>query len=64
MVTFPIDPFLVGGDIAPVGKKFEHFVAGLTSWRARADSTGVWQPPKLQIEANGFEAALDKMNRQ
>ena len=64
MVTFPIDPFLVGGDISPVGRKFEHFVAGLTSWRPRADSTGVWQPPKLEIEANGFEAALDKMNRQ
>ena len=64
MVTFPIAPFLVGGDISPVGKKLEHFVAGLTSWRPRADSTGVWDPPKLAIEANGFEAALDKMNRQ
>jgi len=64
MVTFPIDPFLVGSDLAPIGKKFEHFVAGLTSWRPRADSTGISAPPKLQVEANGFEAALDKMNRQ
>jgi len=64
MVTFPIDPFLVGSDLAPIENKFEHFIAGLTSWRPRADSTGVSAPPKLQIEANGFEAALDKMNRQ
>jgi hypothetical protein len=64
MVTFPIDPFLVGGDLAPIEKKFEHFIAGLTSWRPRADRTGISEPPKLQIEANGFEAALDKMNRQ
>ena len=61
MVTFPIDPFLVGGDISPVAEKFDHFVAGLTAWRPRADATGVWQPPKLQIEANGFEAALDAL---
>ena len=64
MVTFPIAPFLVGSDLAPIEQKFEHFIAGLTSWRPRADSTGLSEPPKLQIEANGFEAALDKMNRQ
>ena len=64
MVTFPIDPFLVGSDITPIGQKFEHFVAGLTSWRPRADKTGMSEPPKLAIEANGFEQALDKMNRQ
>jgi hypothetical protein len=64
MVTFPIDPFLVGSDIAPIGQKFENFVAGLTSWRPRADKTGMSEPPKLAIEANGFEQALDKMNRQ
>ncbi|MEM9681917.1 MAG: hypothetical protein AAF942_01510 [Pseudomonadota bacterium] len=64
MVTFPIAPFLVGSDLTPIEQKFEHFIAGLTSWRPRADSTGLSEPPKLQIEANGFEAALDKMNRQ
>ncbi len=64
MVTFPIDPFLVGSDITPIGQKLEHFVAGLTSWHPRADETGVSEPPKLAIEANGFEQALDKMNRQ
>jgi hypothetical protein len=64
MVTFPIDPFLVGGDIAPIARKFDSFISGLTAWRARADKTGVSAPPKLQVDANGFEAALDKMNRQ
>lgn len=64
MVTFPIAPFLVGSDLAPVGKKLEHFISGLTSWKPRADQTGITEPPKLHIEANGFEAALDKMNRQ
>ena len=64
MVTFPIDPFLVGSDIKPVADKFGSFVDGLTGWKARAKETGVRNPTKLSIEANGFEAALDKMNRQ
>lgn len=64
MVTFPIAPFLVGSDLTPIGEKLENFIAGLTSWKPRADKTGITTPPKLQIEANGFEAALDKMNRQ
>ena len=64
MVVFPIAPFLVGGDIAPIGEAFERFVAGLTGWQPRSRDTGLRQPPKLRIEANGFEAALDRMNRQ
>ena len=64
MVVFPIAPFLVGGDIAPVGAQFERFVEGLTGWQPRSRDTGLRQPPKLRIEANGFEAALDRMNRQ
>ena len=64
MVVFPIAPFLVGSDIAPIGEQFDRFVAGLTGWQPRAGDTGLRQPPKLRIEANGFEAALDRMNRQ
>lgn len=64
MVTFPIDPFLVGSDLAPVQERVAEFVDGLTGWQARTTETGMRQPPKLSVEANGYEAALDKMNRQ
>lgn len=64
MVTFPIDPFLVGSDLAPVQNRVAEFAEGLLGWKARAEKTGTRQPPKLSVEANGFEAALDKMNRQ
>ncbi len=64
MVIFPIDPFLVGSDLTPIRENFDGFLDGLTKWQARAKETGVQEPPRMQIEANGFEAALDKMNRQ
>jgi len=64
MVVFPIAQFLVGSDISPVRDSFDRFVEGLLKWQPRARETGVQQPQKLRIEANGYEAALDKMNRQ
>lgn len=64
MVVFPIAPFLVGSDIAPVRDSFDRFVDGLVKWQPRSNETGMREPPKLQVEANGYEAALDKMNRQ
>ncbi len=64
MVVFPIAQFLVGSDITPVRDSFDRFVDGLVKWQPRARETGIQQPQKLRIEANGYEAALDKMNRQ
>jgi hypothetical protein len=63
MVIFPIDPFLVGSDISPIGDALQDFVDGLTTWTPAATETGVKAPSPVAIEANGYEAALDKMNR-
>ena len=63
MVDFPIDQFLVGSDISPVAKKAEHFLTGLTEWEATAKETGMKRPRKVRVEANGYEAAADQMNR-
>ena len=63
MVVFPIDPFLVGSDLSPIEMAIDKFADGLTGWHAAATETGLRQPTKLRIEANGYEAALDKMNR-
>ena len=64
MVTFPIDPFLVDSDLTPVKDKLHNFVEGLISWDAHAHQTGIQHPSMVQIEAEGYEAALDRMNRQ
>ncbi len=63
MVVFPIDPFLVGSDLTPIEQAIDKFGEGLTDWKAAATETGVTDPPKLRIEANGYEAAFDQMNR-
>ena len=63
MVVFPIDPFLVGSDLSPIEQAIDKFSDGLTRWKAATDETGLRQPPKVRIEANGYEAAFDKMNR-
>ena len=63
MVIFPIDPFLVGSDISPIGDALQDFVDGLTTWTPAATGIGVKAPSPVAIEANGYEAALDKMNR-
>jgi hypothetical protein len=63
MVVFPIDPFLVGSDVEQVGLDADKFAQGLTVWRPATGETGITQPPRVQIEANGYEAALEKMHR-
>jgi hypothetical protein len=64
MVTFPIEPFLVGSDLTPVQEQLHSFVDGLVAWQANATHTGIQQSPMLRIEAEAYEAALDTMQRQ
>lgn len=64
MVIFPISPFLVDSDISPVERDVHKFAEGLTDWKPASSETGIQNPPKVRIEANGYEAAYDKMNRQ
>ncbi|MYK31313.1 MAG: hypothetical protein F4051_06195, partial [Boseongicola sp. SB0670_bin_30] len=63
MVVFPIDPFLVGSDLTPIECAIGKFSEGLTDWRSATTETGLQEPSRMCIEANGYEAALDKMNR-
>ena len=62
MVDFPIDQFLVGSDISPISKRAEDFGERLTNWKPKSAETGLNEPQKISIEANGYEAAVDQMN--
>jgi hypothetical protein len=64
MVTFPIDAFLVGSDLTPIRERLDDFMDGLVSWEAKAKHTGIQQPSMIEVEAHGYEAVLDTMNRQ
>ena len=63
MVIFPIAPFLVDSDISPVERDVHKVAEGLTDWKPANSETGIQYPPRVRIEANGYEAAYDKMNR-
>ncbi|MCZ6872507.1 MAG: hypothetical protein O7G88_03095 [bacterium] len=64
MITFPIDPFLVGSDLTPMRERLHEFADGLTAWQPKTQQTGIHRPPMIGIEAAEYEAALDKMNNQ
>jgi hypothetical protein len=62
-VSFPIAQFLVDSDLTPVQQHSDDFFAGLVKWQPRSRETGMTVPPRVTIQANGFEAGLDQMNR-
>lgn len=63
MVVMPMAPFLVDSDLGPLEEKMEAVAQGLTDWQPETNSTGIYRPPNINIEANGFEAAFDQFNR-
>lgn len=63
MAVFPIAQLLVHSDVEPVRAGLDGFVTGLTAWQPQSRETGMRVPPRIGIEANGYEAAFDRMNR-
>ncbi|PPR59755.1 MAG: hypothetical protein CFH10_01793, partial [Alphaproteobacteria bacterium MarineAlpha4_Bin2] len=63
MVDFPIDQFLVGSDISPIAERATDFRRGLVEWAPNTTETGMREPSKVRVEANGYEAAADQMNQ-
>ena len=62
MVTFPIEMFLPGSDIAPVESRRREFYDGLTSWKAdlAGDSDGA--SSMVSVQGATFEDALVRAN--
>src|SRR5262245_10581572 len=62
MVTFPIDLFLPGSDIAPVAARKQEFYDALTRWQPAATPAEPGDSAMLTVEAASHEAALAKAN--
>ena len=62
MVTFPIDLFLPGSDIAPVEARKREFYDGLTRWRSAFASDGAGETPMISVQAAGLEEAYARAN--
>jgi hypothetical protein len=62
MITFPIDMFLPGSDIAPLEKRRQEFYDGFTQWKSAFAQTAGGVTPMLSVEGECYEDALDKAN--
>jgi hypothetical protein len=60
MVTFPIDVFLPGSDIAAIERRKREFYDGLTSWRSDFRQNGA--SAMVSVESDTYENALYKAN--
>ena len=63
MVTFPIEMFLPGSDIAPVEARKREFYDGLTRWTSDlAGDAGPGEIPMVSVRGATFEDALVRAN--
>ncbi len=62
MITFPIDMFLPGSDIAPLNARRHEFYAGLTQWKSAFSQSTSGAAPLVSVEGESYEDALDKAN--
>jgi hypothetical protein len=62
MVTFPIELFLPGSDIAPVEARKREFYDGLTRWRSDLAGGLAGERSMLSVHGASFEDALVKAN--
>ena len=62
MVTFPIEMFLPGSDIAPVEARKREFYDGLTRWRPALAGDGAGEAPTVQVQGTSVEDAFARAN--
>ena len=61
-VTFPMDMFLPGSDIAPLRARRREVYDGLTRWQSGFAQTAAGANPMLRVEGADYEDALMKAN--
>ena len=62
MVTFPIELFLPGSDIAPVEARKREFYDGLTRWTSDLANDAGGEIPMVSVRGATFEDALVRAN--
>lgn len=62
MVTFPIDMFLPGSDLAPLAARKREFYNGLTRWKSDFAQSAAGENPMLAVEGTNYEDALMRAN--
>jgi hypothetical protein len=63
MVVFPVGLFLVGSDLAPIGRNVDLFIQGLTRWKPSTQETKNIDPPAIEIRGKDYQDNFARMNR-
>jgi hypothetical protein len=63
MVVFPVGLFLVGSDLAPIGRNVDLFIQGLTRWKPSTQETKNIDPPAIEIREKDYQDNFARMNR-
>ena len=61
-VAYPIGMFLPGSDLTPLEGKKDELIAGLTKWKPNMKDKKVITPPRLRVEGQNYEEAVDNIN--
>ncbi len=60
---FPLELFLPGSDLTPIGEHIEKIVDGLTKWKPKVTKKGVVEPePNIAVKGKNYEEAVQNMN--
>ena len=62
MVTFPIELFLPGSDIAPLEARKQEFYDGLTQWQPAPRAAAATGTPLVTVEGADYADALERAN--
>ena len=62
MITFPIELFLPGSDIAAIEARKREFYNALTKWQPEQAAAAGGELPLLTVEGDDYEQALDRAN--
>jgi len=62
MITFPIELFLPGSDIAPIETRKREFYNALTKWQSSFAQSAPGVNPVITVEGESYEDALEKAN--
>lgn len=62
MITFPIDLFVPGSDVAPLGKRKQELYDALTRWTSELAGAASGDSRMLSVEGGSYEDALVRAN--
>ena len=59
---FPMEMFIPGSDLTPLGTNIDKIIDGLTRWQPKIKSKGVYHPATVTVQGKDYREAVAEMN--